>query len=758
MLPTAQQQIGSPEMPKLMTWSEAKRAAFIVGLSQRVSPLLNRGKPRARAQRYKTEILGRRKDVELESNVKAKFLSADGKYPLGFVLEDLRIVAVMTISSTHPRRQYPSLPQMLVSRAISLLLLASASVAHAAYVPVSAEVKLTSTGTTVSLGGIDYFIPPASVSKIASPFKATGVSGDLIPLTVISTTESTFTASSLEKVVKKYAAADDVFNSGFLGAIYIKYDGNAKKPSIASISSLGKKYNTKLIFTSSSYKSNTAKLTKDLPTGPYFLDVKSGEIYQAYRLYSDEQQAFVYGTIPTPTKGSFSILNAHIDGAHTATVGVPSRLYYTKTKNQPLAGYRLAVKDIYDVKGLKTGCGNRAYYQLYDPKSKTAPAVQKLIDAGAIVIGKTKTSQFANGESPTSDWVDLHSPFNPRGEGYQNPSSSSSGSGASMAAYDWLDIAIGSDTGGSMRGPAGSNGLFGNRPSHGAVDLSNVMPLASALDTAGVFARDAEVWKTVGHAWYTGFKNYNKYPKKVITAPEYYSAGAAAQPIFEDFADKLTTFLGGERLNTSINALWASTKPASAPASFSELLSATYPTIIAIDQIRQLADPFYADYAAKHDGRQPFINPVPLSRWAYGRQQLALNPNAYDVAIQNKTIYMDWWNSNVSKYDSKTCSDSLFLYPQSAAGTSYRNRYGTLPGAPTGFSTGRISVFTEIPDYVIPLTQLPYNSTISGATEYLPVTVSLMAAKGCDLMLFNLIADLQKAGIIKPVKTGSQMY
>ena len=166
---------------------------------------------------------------------------------------------------------------------------------------------------------------------------------------------------------------------------------------------------------------------------------------------------------------------------------------------------RLAVKDIYDIKGLHTGCGNRAYWQHYPPRTQTAPAVQRLLDGGMILVGKTKPSQFANGEFATDDWIDLHAPYNSRGDGYQDGSSSSTGSGTAMGAYPWLDFAIGSDTGGSMRGPAGANGVFGNRPSHGAVVLGDVMPLSPELDTAGIFARDAKAWQTVGLWWYEKF-------------------------------------------------------------------------------------------------------------------------------------------------------------------------------------------------------------------------------------------------------------
>lgn len=75
---------------------------------------------------------------------------------------------------------------------------------------------------------------------------------------------------------------------------------------------------------------------------------------------------------------------------------------------------RLGVKDIYDLKGLRTSGGNRAFYDLYPPRNATGPAIQRLIDAGAVIVGKMGTVQFANGDNPTADWVDFHCPFNPR--------------------------------------------------------------------------------------------------------------------------------------------------------------------------------------------------------------------------------------------------------------------------------------------------------------------------------------------------------
>lgn len=221
-----------------------------------------------------------------------------------------------------------------------------------------------------------------------------------------------------------------------------------------------------------------------IPSGPYFIS-SDGGLYQPYRLYSDIAGAFTQALIPAETENFYSPLPATLPGIASPGVAVPSRLYYTKTADKPLAGVRTGIKDIYDVAGVKTSDGNRAFYALYPPRTKNAVVVQRLIDAGAVLVGKVKTSQFANGEQATEDWVDYLSPFNPRGDGYQDPSSSSSGSGAASGSYAWLDLTLGSDTGGSVRGPAQVQGLYGNRPTHGIVPLTGVMPLAPQLDTPG---------------------------------------------------------------------------------------------------------------------------------------------------------------------------------------------------------------------------------------------------------------------------------
>ena len=111
----------------------------------------------------------------------------------------------------------------------------------------------------------------------------------------------------------------------------------------------------------------------------------------------------------------------------------------------PHAGLRIVIKDNIHLKGIKTSVGNRAFYNTYPPQQSSAGTIRKIIDQGAVIVGTTKMTSFANWEEPI-EHVDYQAPWNPRADGHQSPGGSSSGSAAAIASYDWLDIAIGTDS------------------------------------------------------------------------------------------------------------------------------------------------------------------------------------------------------------------------------------------------------------------------------------------------------------------------
>ena len=128
------------------------------------------------------------------------------------------------------------------------------------------------------------------------------------------------------------------------------------------------------------------------------------------------------------------------------TVAVPSRLYHIPAEDKPFAGMRIGIKDIIDICGLRTGAASRAYTKLHSLRDDNAAIVQKLLELGFVIVGKLKTTQFADSEWPTCDYIDYHAPFNPRADGYQTTSGSICGSAAAVATYEWLDFALGTDS------------------------------------------------------------------------------------------------------------------------------------------------------------------------------------------------------------------------------------------------------------------------------------------------------------------------
>ncbi len=152
-----------------------------------------------------------------------------------------------------------------------------------------------------------------------------------------------------------------------------------------------------------------------------------------------------------------------------------------------LSGLRLGVKDLFHIAGMPTTAGNPDWMNSHSQPSKvTAPSVTALLEAGAILIGKTLTDELAY----SLEGINKHygTPINPQAL-ERIPGGSSSGSAVAVANGS-IDIGLGTDTGGSIRVPASYNGLYGFRPSHGAVSCEHLIPLAPSFDTVGWMTRD----------------------------------------------------------------------------------------------------------------------------------------------------------------------------------------------------------------------------------------------------------------------------
>jgi amidase len=159
-----------------------------------------------------------------------------------------------------------------------------------------------------------------------------------------------------------------------------------------------------------------------------------------------------------------------------------------------LHGTSFAVKDVFDVAGWPTGCGNPTWGATHSSPQGSAAVVEQLLRAGARLVGKTCCDELAY----SLDGRNFHdgAPINPAAP-ERLTGGSSSGAASAVAAKD-IDFAVATDTAGSVRVPAAWCGLIGMRPTHARISVAGLTPLAPSFDTVGWLARSTSLMRNVG--------------------------------------------------------------------------------------------------------------------------------------------------------------------------------------------------------------------------------------------------------------------
>ena len=173
---------------------------------------------------------------------------------------------------------------------------------------------------------------------------------------------------------------------------------------------------------------------------------------------------------------------------------IDKKLQLDPLKKGILDGLSFAVKDVFAIKGYSSSAGNPDWLATHNPAKKTASSIQLLLENGATLKGTTITDELMyslNGEN-----YHYGTPTNPKDK-RRIPGGSSCGSAVAVAA-GLSDFSLGTDTGGSVRIPSSYCGIYGMRPTHGAVSMEGVIPLAKSFDTVGWMAEDAETLLKIG--------------------------------------------------------------------------------------------------------------------------------------------------------------------------------------------------------------------------------------------------------------------
>ncbi len=211
------------------------------------------------------------------------------------------------------------------------------------------------------------------------------------------------------------------------------------------------------------------------------------------------------------------------------------------TADGPLKGLSLGVKDLFDVKGYPTGAGSPHMLAMSGIKKAHAPLVALMLKAGARFVAKTVTDELAfslNGKN-----AHFGSPINAAAP--ERITGGSSSGSASAVSGRLVDVALGTDTGGSVRAPASYCGLFGIRPTHGRVSLKGCWPLADSFDTPGYFTRDGATFERVGEVFLGKDKApLPEVPRLIVARDMFDLAVPEAGRILGDVVNRLSLRLG----------------------------------------------------------------------------------------------------------------------------------------------------------------------------------------------------------------------
>jgi len=368
----------------------------------------------------------------------------------------------------------------------------------------------------------------------------------------------------------------------------------------------------------------------------------------------------------------------------------------------PLAGATFAVKDIFDVEGTVTGRGNPDWLASHGPAAANAPAAQALLDAGARLVGKTVTEELAFAVIGINPHYGM--PKNVAAPG-RVPGGSSSGSAAAVGG-GLVDLALGSDTGGSVRIPASYNGILGMRPSHGRISLDGIMPLAPSFDTVGWFARDPALFVAAGRVLLDKPLPARPVGRLLLARDAFARVEPEALPALQEALADLERLLG----------------PAEPVTVSDEGLDAWYATFRTLQGAEA-----WAAHGAWIEQARPGLGPPRLGPQCAKRFGFAATIDAAAAARARAT------RAAIGRRLDALLADGALLVVPSAAGVAPRadataGEHEAVRDRVIGITS--IAGLGGLPQVSLPLARL----------EAGPVGLSLIAARGQDEQLLDLVA------------------
>ncbi|CAG7882738.1 unnamed protein product [Brassica rapa] len=391
----------------------------------------------------------------------------------------------------------------------------------------------------------------------------------------------------------------------------------------------------------------------------------------------------------------------------------------------PLTALSFAISDLFDVTGYVTGFGHPDWVRTHEPASSTCPVVSTLVEGGATCVGKTVVDELAF--SISGETKHYESPTNPAAHD-RIPGGASSGAAVAVAT-NAVDFALGIDTVGGVRVPAGYCGVLGFKSSHGAISNAGIIPVSSSLDSVGWFARDPNTLRRVGHVLLHLPFATPRNPRQIILADDYFQLLKIPVDRITQVVIKSAEKLFGKQLlkHQNLENYFESKVPSLKEYARTKAISSTkVPTSRLLANVMQLLQrhEFLQNHGDWINTVKPAIDPVISS-------QLSENSKLTNEEIENLNTVR---NQTRAAINSLLKDDGILVIP-------------TMPTIPP--KLGSKEIISE--DYQNRASSLLSIASISGCCqvtvplgyhEKCPVSVSFIARHGGDRFLLDTVQTM----------------
>ncbi|VUC20353.1 unnamed protein product [Clonostachys rosea] len=584
---------------------------------------------------------------------------------------------------------------------------------------------------TVVIAGIHYLIHPQKLGTITAIINPDSI----LPVTLLATHE--IFSPDLDGLLAGLDAVDDVFIPEFGSILVEKATENDRH---ADPSKLGI---TRDIFQLNSSDSLLQGFN-DLPSGPYILH--GPNLYQAWRLYEDEYDAFVFGVIPEDVNEpeQFRVLNALSTNGLHKSIPVPSRLYHRHpSPRKPLSGVRVSISDTAALEGVGTTLSSASWELLHpEPADESAHFVRRLIDLGAVIVGKTKAPPMESGQ----EWVDVPAPWNPRADGYQRADDSSPGAVTAIAGYPWLQHALGEHVVGALANVAMPGGVYSLR-----LPLPIVPKLGETQRPEGVeiISRQLQSLDRVVQAALgqkgpsSGGPQTNRLLYLTELSPELPIEQSRS---FEKLISILESALEVKVEHTSLAALWAAQPPDSlGDTSLGDFMKLAPFRSLSYREAQKYRQ-FHKEYREKFH-REAFVERNPRFRWDYG-EKVTEDQNMLDLS--HIGVFRKWFHEIILTGSPTT----LVVFPHGVSRPHYRRDKLADPKVIKGLTYELLPAILDSPHLILPFDQIPFESIISGRAEQLPVSASIVGGGSWADLVQTVDGALKSAGWPRELSVG----